>query len=122
MCASEVRWFGKAYGALYEQDMPHTDTPVGVACRLCDEPIADSDDGFMVQVRQGDWLDVPEHYECHLRRVIGGLNHLKGRCICCGGTEPPDPPELSKREAAKAAVDEYNSRRTPMRPLPQRGH
>jgi hypothetical protein len=47
---------------------------------------------------------LPYHYECHFRSIIGGLNHLRGRCTCCGGTEPPDPPELSKREAAAEAV------------------
>jgi hypothetical protein len=36
--------------------------------------------------------------------MIGGLNHLLGRCTCCGGTEPPDPPEMTPRQAALAAV------------------
>lgn len=44
------------------------------------------------------------HEECSIRAVIGGLNHLMGSCTCCGGTEPPDPPRLGKREAAKQAV------------------
>lgn len=48
-----------------------------------------------------------QHYECHMRQIVGGLNHLQGRCSCCGGTEPPDPPGMTKREAALAAVREW---------------
>lgn len=44
------------------------------------------------------------HNECALRMVLGGLNHLKGRCSCCGGTDPPDPEGMTRREAAVAAV------------------
>lgn len=43
------------------------------------------------------------HPACQMRMIIGGLNHLQKRCTCCGGTEPPDPPDMSIREAAKAA-------------------
>jgi hypothetical protein len=48
------------------------------------------------------------HYDCHLRSIIGGLNHLRGRCTCYGGTEPPDPPDLTRREAARQAVAYWN--------------
>lgn len=48
----------------------------------------------------GRWL----HQECSMRMVIGGLNHLRGVCTCCGGTENPDPPGLSKRDAARFAM------------------
>jgi hypothetical protein len=44
------------------------------------------------------------HIECAARMAIGGMNHLLGRCSCCGGTEPADPPGLSKREAARNAL------------------
>jgi len=47
------------------------------------------------------------HWECVLRNLIGGLNHLRGVCTCCGGSEPPDPPDMTLREAARAAVAEY---------------
>lgn len=44
------------------------------------------------------------HQACALRAVIGGVNHLRGVCTCCGGTEPPDPPQLTRYQAAWAAV------------------
>ncbi len=47
------------------------------------------------------------HYECHIRMIVGGLNHLKGTCICCGGKDPPDPPEMTKRQAALAAFEHW---------------
>lgn len=51
------------------------------------------------------------HWECGLRAVAGGINHQRGQCICCGGTEPPDPPDLSRREAANAAAEYFVSHR-----------
>lgn len=44
------------------------------------------------------------HEECAIRSAIGGLNHLRGTCYCCGGTDDPDPPNMTRREAAMAAV------------------
>ena len=66
-------------------------------CAFCGERVAEGEDC-------GAMLEAPSHYECALRSVIGGYNHLRGRCTCCGGTLPPDPPELSKRDAARVAV------------------
>jgi len=50
------------------------------------------------------------HYECHARMVLGGLNHQKRTCKCFGGTDDPDPPEMTKRQAALAAFDYFNSK------------
>src|SRR6478752_2674167 len=54
--------------------------------------------------RDGRASIATSHHECYLRSIVGGLNHLMGRCSCCGGTEPPDPPGLTRREAVLAAV------------------
>lgn len=78
-------------------------------CAHCDEPIAGSKrtiphyDGTRVEHR-------PYHPECAARLVIGGFNHIVGRCMCCGGDLPPDPPEMTKRQAAVAAVAEWQRR------------
>ena len=37
------------------------------------------------------------------------LNPLRGVCTCYGGSEPPDPPDMTLREAARAAVAESQS-------------
>lgn len=100
-----MQWFGKAPWAPLCDDCPHVKTPVGQPCGRCDEPIAADDDGVLIPyVTRCDTVMQPLHYECNLRQTIGGLNHLLGRCTCCGGTSDPDPPHMTKRQAAKAAA------------------
>lgn len=53
------------------------------------------------------------HWECGLRAVVGGLNHLNGQCSCCGGTLPPDPEGVSRREAARMAAQAWRARNHP---------
>jgi hypothetical protein len=94
--------------------------PAPDLCPHCDEPFTPEELAFARSIPHvGEAFAALRRYhlECSLRQVIGGLNHLQARCTCCGGTEPPDPPELSKREAAKAAfrywrqhADEITSR------------
>lgn len=50
------------------------------------------------------------HYECFARGIIGSVGHLKKQCTCYGGTMD-DPPEMTKREAAQAALDLLRSMR-----------
>lgn len=56
-----------------------------------------------------------QHWECGLRAIVGGLNHLNGRCSCCGGDQPPDPPGVSRRMAAKMAAQAWIARHPPER-------
>lgn len=72
-------------------------TPVGKVCRICDEAIAQGDMGTI------DADGNVEHYECLMRLIIGSVGHLKRRCSCYGGDEE-DPPGMTKRQAAQAAV------------------
>jgi hypothetical protein len=67
-------------------------------CSRCGEPVLRGID------RVGEIGPGIYHLECEARMVIGGANHLLGRCTCCGGTEPPDNPALSKRDQARAAL------------------
>jgi hypothetical protein len=71
-------------------------------CILCDEPILAGEvvDPDGIYSEGGHRL---VHFECKLRAILGGLNHMKGTCSCCGGTDDPDPPGMTRREAAKAA-------------------
>lgn len=106
-----MMWFGTPRGAPYESDTERVTAPVGALCAWCGEVIGWHDDGLLIP-RLGDGeTHLPWHYECHMRHVIGGLNHLRGDCVCCGGTELPDPPELSPRAAARAAVDYWTAHR-----------
>lgn len=106
-----IKWFGvKSWGPLCD-DCERAPIPVGAACRWCDEPIAEGEDGMLVPYFDGVVaIDMPLHWECNMRSITGGFNHLRGSCTCCGGTEPPDPPDVSRRDAAKMAVVEFGRR------------
>ena len=75
-------------------------------CGRCGETIAPHDEAQFISP---GWF----HHECAARMVIGGANHLLGRCTCCGGTEPPDDPALTKREAARTALAIFRAQRAP---------
>lgn len=81
-----------------------TDKP----CPRCGEAIAPSDAVDYLQGAGGLF-----HWECAARMVIGGANHLLGRCTCCGGTEPPDDPSLTKREQARTALAIFRAQQAP---------
>lgn len=110
------------------RDLEQMPTPVGCCCGHCEEEIDDGDDGVVVPFWTGDGgliLRIDEdgvghklegepvlvfHYECSFRSICGGVNHQLGRCHCCGGTEDPDPPHLTRREAALAATRLFEQR------------
>ena len=71
-------------------------------CKLCDEPILPDEP---LSPTLFDGLHV--HHECGFRAVAGGANHHLKLCTCCGGREPPDPPGMSKREAARWSLKVY---------------
>jgi hypothetical protein len=75
---------------------------IGRKCFRCGELVLthEQDDHYPGQ---------PMHVECGARGIIGGLNHLRGTCTCCGGTDDPDPPDVSKREAARLALVYWRS-------------
>ena len=53
----------------------------------------------------GDKPTVHYHRECHMRQITGSLAHIERRCGCyVPGATDTDPPEMTKRQAAKAAV------------------
>lgn len=94
-------WFGKSWGAQVCVEDDHIETPIGKPCRHCGEIFIEGDQGV------ADMFGQPMHLDCHLRGIVGGLNHLRGTCTCCGGTDDPDPPNVSRREAARLAVIEW---------------
>jgi hypothetical protein len=110
-----MKWFGRAYGAPYESDCEHVPVPVGEPCMFCGEALQDGDTGMLVRYIDTDVSMTPSwrpyHYACHMRQIVGGLNHQLARCTCCGGTEPPDPDDMTRREAAEAAVKHWQRHR-----------
>lgn len=74
-----------------------------MACPYCDEPVSELE--LRAQVY---WHTEPKqrwaHYECSVRQTVGSVAHQLGKCSCYGGTED-DPEGMTKREAAKAALN-----------------
>lgn len=66
-------------------------------CTYCEEPITAMD-------RLG--TTPTEHHECLMRMVVGSISHQLKKCACYGGAWE-DPPELTKREAARLALDYF---------------
>lgn len=104
-----MQWFGKNWGAPVCAEETHAETPVGQNCVWCNEKIEKDDLGFMRTFGQ------VVHLECDVRAIIGGVNHQKGACTCCGGTEEPDPPNLTVRQTAKMAMDYWLEQNDPKR-------
>lgn len=120
-----IGWFGESWGAPMCEEANHIPTPVGAFCISCDEPIAVDDHGVVTpqygldaQAAEHDPLDrlsagghryIAFHLECHLRGVLGSVGHIEGWCSCVGG-DFEDPPGLTKREAACAAVAAFERR------------
>lgn len=113
---NDNRYFGDPWDpniALGEQ----APAPLGQPCLHCGEAIEDGDKGLLMPyiakdpARQEEMEDlaVPVHLDCFLRMLCGSVAHQQGACACHGGTGGDDP-ALSKREAAKAAVEYYESR------------
>ncbi len=91
-------------------DAEEAPAPLGQPCARCEEPIAEGEHGWLIPHFDGftsaftsAFTSRPYHHACHIRGVIGSVGHLQGRCFCKGGTEE-DPPNMTKREAAEAAL------------------
>ncbi len=70
-----------------------------MTCLLCGEEFDDPNE-TVLPVNGGA---AAAHQACLMRCVVGGLNHQRGTCTCCGGKDTPDPPSLSRREAGRVA-------------------
>jgi hypothetical protein len=99
-----MKWFGNSWGAPICES-PHVETPVGVPCVYCEEPIQLGDRGVIIPHvgQKGCDASHPWHMDCFLRTVVGSVGHQKQKCSCFGGNED-DPPGMTKREAATAAA------------------
>lgn len=95
------------FGSEWPDDLPKTSQPVGVHCLNCNEPILENESGVrIVYIGEERTGFAYQHRECHLRGVFGSVGHQQKKCSCYGGSEE-DPPGLTKRQAAIAAVQLY---------------
>jgi hypothetical protein len=114
-----MNWFGKDYGAPYQELRTRIKVPVGATCVYCDETIAETDDGIV------DAGASVHHRECFLRSIFGSINHQIGMCSCKHPGMIEEPEVGTKRQAAGAAVRFYEARsgredyqRATFKPLP----
>lgn len=106
-----VKFFGpRAWGLAIEEPRLMVEPPAGVTCERCGEGFAPSDYGTIIPFIEASGSARPayEHRECTLRGIVGSVGHQLRECGCFGGTYD-DPPGLTKREAARAAVELYES-------------
>lgn len=76
-------------------------------CAWCDEPFARGETHVRLPyAREPGFLRF--HDDCRFRQFIGSLAHLRHECSCfVKGSTCTDPPEMTLREAASAAVAEW---------------
>lgn len=97
-------WFGENWNAPVCKSDQQVSVPVGERCVWCDEVFVENDCGISMPSPEGF---ANFHLNCMLRTVFGSASHITmgpHRCGECGG----DSPELTKREAADAAVRAYH--------------
>lgn len=106
--ADKAGYFGRKYDAPVYKELPRTATPVGEKCMHCEEPFKRGDDGFS---EASGYV----HRACRIRLVLGSVGHQMGRCSCYvkDGTSFEDPPGMTRREAAEAALTLYETGRRP---------
>jgi hypothetical protein len=99
------------WGSALDEPPTMVDTPVGRACDWCLELIAAGDSGMVMPLIQpdGEATTSVQHRECHLRQIVGSVGHQECTCSCFGG-DREDPPEMTRRQAAHAAVELFYGR------------
>ena len=100
--AGMMKWFGQAWPSTLCEDCPRVPTPVGAICSHCAELIAEDDTGVI-------YANGPvAHRNCFLRGWMGSVAHIRKRCSCfVPGSDESDPPGMTRRQAADAAVAEF---------------
>jgi len=64
-------------------------------------------------VNLGEVSEIAYHDECWLRQLLGSVAHIERACSCFGGSaDEGDPPQMTRREAAQAAVIAFRAHRT----------
>lgn len=106
-----MKWFGPSPFSHACLSTPRVPSAPLACCAWCDEPFLEDDVGYLIpHVGHGEVTELGYHVECWQRQVIGSVGHIRRRCSCYGGTEE-DPPGMTRREAAHAAVSAFEERR-----------
>jgi hypothetical protein len=71
-------------------------------CIYCHEPVLPKEESPIGP------LGAHLHHECSFRSIIGSVAHIEQRCSCyVDGSTESDPPAMSLREGARAALSAY---------------
>lgn len=106
---------------MFDDAEPWPESVVGWICMHCEEPVVEGESGLVIPcVRQGPPgpdgepgrpVSNPEavHKECHIRSIMGSVEHLEGRCGTCNGVAPDGPHRhpadmMSYRDQARAVI------------------
>jgi len=81
----------------------HSDMKHSLICSYCHETVLP---GESHQVTNDGNLVL--HFECFTRLVVGSVTHQLQKCTCYG-CDQGDPPEWTRRQAAKAASELYHT-------------
>ena len=83
-----------------------TGDDANMTCCHCEEPIPAIPTNIADQIELTNGGDLAWHKACLFRQAIGSVAHMKKECSCYGGiSKHLDPPEMTRREAARAAWD-----------------
>jgi hypothetical protein len=110
-----MRWFGLTPYAPVCLSADWAPTPIGFPCDYCDEPVAASDNGIIMDG------GVVMHQECQVRMVVGSVACIRANHVGCGeGSGHADPPGMTKRQAARASMEAFGETvRREMTPPPR---
>jgi hypothetical protein len=96
-------WFGEPWNAGICSVGKRLPTPVGERCFGCKELIAEDDRGMWLATVAGPtaatWRFAPQHRECALRQVLGGIGHHLNHEHWCVHEQDPDA-GLTYRQSA----------------------
>lgn len=108
------RYFGDPWPSVFCMHAPSAPAPLLSKCAWCDEGFIFGEQGVLLPHvgEDGAVVEIAYHKNCFLRTIFGSVGHIQGKCSCQGGTEE-DPTGLSKRQAADAAVAEWDRRHFP---------
>jgi hypothetical protein len=95
-----MRFYGHGWSAKLQ---PNPAAPDAGECMHCAEPVLAGEPHARYLVAGEAELSPALHRECFLRLLYGSTLHQQGRCRCAGGPDE-DEPDLSTRNAARAAV------------------
>lgn len=85
-------YFGEPWPSGVCDDGRRVATPVGEPCASCGEPIEEDSQGSFLVNGHDPALPrfLPQHRECSLRVVLGGIGHLEDHDFWCGVMHDPD--------------------------------